>query len=118
MRAEDVEPHGQLSGIAAAAARLGLSSERGAGLAALAETVAKLPAELRMGAEAAETMAATAPRIGDPVPPYLSGAIGGFPTAMPARVDKGLPVNVWILVDGNGRAMNAGVLNPREQEQE
>jgi hypothetical protein len=112
VRAEDVPPYGGLSGIAAAAARLG---RRGEGLAALAETVAKLPAEMRVGAEAAETMAATVPRIGDPVPAYLTGQIGGGPLSMPVRVDKDLPVNVWIVVDGNGRAMNAGVLNPRDE---
>ncbi len=94
MKAEDVPPHGRLSGIAAA--------------------VAQLPAEIRMGAEAAEqvhryVMAAGRTQLGAP-----TDHLGGLPwsLATPVVTEPGYPPNLWVMTDNAGRAIAAGTLNP------
>lgn len=87
---------------------------RGDGLAALAEVVSHLPAEVRMGPEAAETYAGSAAAAGHAwaeAESLLPEARDFWASPVPVKVDTVLPPNVWTLVDGSGRGLAAGILD-------
>lgn len=83
--------------------------------AGMAESIRRLPREIRVGVEACETFREYA-RTLRPVTPNTADGISAFLTwasALPVVIHAEYPPNLWVIVDGNGRARAAGILEPK-----
>lgn len=83
-------------------------------LSGIAAAVAQLPAEIRMGEDAADqfhryVLAAGRTQLGAP-----GDFLGGLPWSLATRVvtEPDYPPNLWVMTDNAGRAIAAGTLNP------